>query len=65
MRVRNNIQKLLDEMGIERIELANALGVHKQTVRQWCMNRNNPALNYHKRLCEVLECEEKDLFVMV
>jgi len=65
MKLRNNIQTLLDEKNMERAELAELMGVHKQTVRQWCTNRNNPAQKYHQKLCEVLGCEERSLFVMV
>lgn len=59
----NRIIEVLNERGIKQIELAEALGVTKSSVSQWCSNTVQPPLSKLNKIAEAIGCDVTDLIV--
>lgn len=57
------LRSLLKEKGISQIELANYLGVHRNTVGDWLKGRMEPgAINAYK-IADFLDCDPEWLII--
>jgi len=59
----NRIIEVLNERGIKQVELAEALGVTKSYVSQWCSNIVQPPLSKLNKIAEAIGCDVTDLIV--
>jgi putative transcriptional regulator len=59
----NRIHQVLNEKGMKQIELAEALGVTKSSVSQWCSNTVQPPLSKLNKIAEAIGCDVTDLIV--
>jgi transcriptional regulator with XRE-family HTH domain len=59
----NRIIEVLNEKGMRQIELAEALGVTKSSVSQWCSNTVQPPLSKLNKIAEAIGCDVTDLIV--
>jgi transcriptional regulator with XRE-family HTH domain len=59
----NRIIEVLNEKGMRQIELAEALGVTKSSVSQWCSNTVQPPLSKLNMIAEAIGCDVTDLIV--
>ena len=59
----NRIQEVLKAKGLKQIQLAEALGVAKSSVSQWCSNRIQPPLGKLNEIADAIGCEVTDLLV--
>lgn len=50
--IKEKIQKLRSEKGVSQQELADAVGVSRQTVRRWESGENEPSASAIKPLCD-------------
>ena len=56
-----NLNFLLKKRGLNQKELADLMGVSKQTVSTWCNGINTPRTEKLDRLCEILDCDRNTL----
>ncbi len=59
----NRIIEVLYEKGLRQNELAEALGVTKSSVSQWCSNTVQPPLSKLNMIAEAIGCDVTDLIV--
>lgn len=59
----NRIQSVLKSKGIKQIQLAEALGVAKSSVSQWCSNTIQPPLVKLNEIADVIGCDVTELLV--
>lgn len=59
----NRIIDVLTEKGIKQIELAEALGVTKSSISQWCSNTIQPPLVKLHKIAEIIDCDISELLV--
>lgn len=59
----NRIQEVLKTKGLKQIQLAEALGVAKSSVSQWCNNRIQPPLGKLNDIADVIGCDITELLV--
>ncbi len=59
----NRIQEVLKTKGLKQIQLAEALGVAKSSVSQWCSNRIQPPLGKLNEIADAIGCDVTDLLV--
>lgn len=59
----NRIQEALKIKGMKQIQLAEALGVAKSSVSQWCSNRIQPPLSKLNDIADAIGCDVTDLLV--
>ncbi len=59
----NRIHQVLNEKGMKQIQLAEALGVTKSSVSQWCSNTVQPPLSKLNKIAEAIGCDVTDLIV--
>lgn len=59
----NRIQEVLKTKGLKQIQLAEALGVAKSSVSQWCSNTIQPPLVKLNEIADVIGCDVTDLIV--
>jgi transcriptional regulator with XRE-family HTH domain len=57
----NRIHDVLKEKGMKQIQLAEALGVAKSSVSQWCSNTVQPPLSKLHEIADVIGCDIRDL----
>lgn len=56
-----NLTFLMKKNGINQKELAERMGVSKQTVSTWCKGINTPRTEKLDRLCSILNCDRNTL----
>jgi putative transcriptional regulator len=56
------IKLRLVELDLTQKDMANELGVTKQTFNSWVSGRGNPTLEMALRLSKRLDCKVEDLF---
>lgn len=56
-----NLNFLMRKHGINQKELAERMGVSKQTVSTWCKGLNTPRTEKLDRLCSILDCDRNTL----
>jgi DNA-binding XRE family transcriptional regulator len=59
----NRIKAVLAEKGITSKDLAEALGVNKDTVSSWCVQRKQPSIEIFFAIADVLEVDVRSLFI--
>lgn len=59
----NRIQEVLKTKGLKQIQLAEALGVAKSSVSQWCSNTIQPPLVKLHKIAETIDCDISELLV--
>ena len=59
----NRIKEALKIKGMKQIQLAEALGVAKSSVSQWCSNRIQPPLSKLNDIADAIGCDVTDLLV--
>jgi transcriptional regulator with XRE-family HTH domain len=57
----NRISIVLDEFGLDQIELAQILQVNKDTVSRWCRNANQPKLSDLYRVAQIFRIDIRRL----
>jgi putative transcriptional regulator len=57
----NRIQEVLDQKGIKQIQLADALGVARSSISQYCSNTIQPPISRLVAISEYLNCDIVDL----
>lgn len=57
----NRIQEVLKTKGLKQIQLAEALGVAKSSVSQYCSNKVQPPLSVFIAISKVLGCDINEL----
>ena len=57
----NRIQEALKIKGMKQIQLAEALGVAKSSVSQWCSNTVQPPLSKLNNIADVIGCDVTEL----
>lgn len=56
-----NILRLMDEKGIERMELAEALGVKYSTLSSWINGDNFPRIQRIQEMADFFGCDKSEL----
>lgn len=59
----NRILDVLREKNMKQIDLANALGVAKSSVSQWCSNTIQPPVLRLSEISNVLNCDITELLI--
>jgi DNA-binding XRE family transcriptional regulator len=59
------IKVRLAELNIKQQEVANELGVTKQTISSWVNGKNYPTLETAFKISEILKCNVDDLFTYI
>lgn len=59
----NRIQEVLKIKGMKQIQLAEALGVAKSSVSQWCSNTIQPPISKLNEIADAIGCDVTDLLV--
>lgn len=59
----NRIQEVLKAKGLKQVQLAEALGIAKSSVSQYCSNKVQPPLSVFIAISEELECDVSELLV--
>ena len=59
----NRIHQVLNEKSMKQIELAEALGVTKSSVSQWCSNTVQPPLSKLNEIADAIGCDVTDLII--
>ena len=57
-----NIKNFRKALKITQEELASYVGIHENTIRLWEKNVNEPRSSDIKKLCEIFNCTEAELF---
>jgi putative transcriptional regulator len=57
----NRIQEVLKAKGLKQVQLAEALGVAKSSVSQYCSNKVQPPLSVFIAISEELGCDVSEL----
>ena len=56
-----NIKKEIEQSGLKKCDIANAIGVSKATVSQYLSGRAQPSLSTLSKLCSYLDCSADDI----
>lgn len=59
--ISENLKREIEQSGIKKTEIANAIGVSKATVSQYVSGRAQTTLATLSRLCYVLDCSADDI----
>lgn len=59
--ISENIKKEIEQSGLKKSEIAEAIGVSRATVSQYVSGRAQPTLATFSRLCTVLDCSADDI----
>lgn len=59
----NRIQEVLNAKGWKQVHLAEALGVAKSSVSQWCSNIVQPPLGKLNNIADAIDCDITELLV--
>lgn len=63
--VRNTVRRVREEKGLTQAELANRLGVHRQTISRVETGKRPLELGEFFDWAQALEVDEKELFSMI
>lgn len=61
MEFQQNLKALREKKGLTQEQLAEQLGIARQSVSKWELGINEPDLETLTRLCAILECDYEDL----
>lgn len=59
--ITENLKKEIEQSGLKKSEIANAIGVSRATVSQYLSGRAQPTLATFAKLCAVLDCSADDI----
>ena len=59
--ISENIKREIEQSGLKKCDIANAIGVSKATVSQYLSGRAQPTLATFAKLCAVLDCSADDV----
>ena len=59
--ISENIKREIENSGKSKSEIAEAIGVSKPTVSQYCSGRAQPTLATLSKLCSFLDCSADDI----
>lgn len=62
--MKNNIKKLRKQLGYRQEDLANTLGVTRQTINAIENNKYNPTLELGMKLARLLNTTVEELFIL-
>ena len=65
MRMKNKIKQLRKSVGLRQEDLANLLGVSRQTIIAIENNKYNPTLQLAMKLAKLLKTPVEDIFTLV
>lgn len=62
--MRSRLKVVLSQRRMKACELADALGVHRETVYKWCTDKGveSMSLGTAKRVAAILGCRVSDIF---
>ena len=59
--ISKNLKKEIEQSGLKKSAIADAIGVSRATVSQYLSGRAQPTLATFARLCAVLDCSADDI----
>ncbi|MBR5192233.1 MAG: helix-turn-helix transcriptional regulator [Clostridia bacterium] len=59
--ITENLKKEIEQSGLRKSEIADAIGVSRATVSQYLSGRAQPMLATFAKLCSVLDCSADDI----
>lgn len=59
--ISENLKKEIEQSGLRKSEIADAIGVSRATVSQYLSGRAQPTLATFAKLCAVLDCSADDI----
>ncbi len=59
--ITENLKKEIEQSGLKKSEIANAVGVSRATISQYLSGRAQPTLATFAKLCSVLDCSADDI----
>ncbi len=59
--ISENLKREIEQSGLKKSEIANAIGVSRATVSQYISGRAQPTLATFSKLCAVLDCSADDI----
>ena len=59
--ITENLKKEIEQSGLRKSEIADAIGVSRATVSQYLSGRAQPTLATFAKLCSVLDCSADDI----
>lgn len=62
LKTRNNIEKLRKGIGYSRVQLAEVLGLSKETIKAYERHNCEPSQEIADKLCLIFHCVLSDIF---
>ena len=59
--ITENIRREIEQSGLKKSQIADAIGVSRATVSQYLSGRAQPTLSTLSKLCTVLDCSADDI----
>ncbi len=59
--ISENLKKEIEQSGLKKSQIADAIGVSRATVSQYLSGRAQPTLATLSKLCTVLDCSADDI----
>ncbi|MBO5852057.1 MAG: helix-turn-helix transcriptional regulator [Clostridia bacterium] len=59
--ITENLKKEIEQSGLKKSEIADAIGISRATVSQYLSGRAQPTLATFAKLCAVLDCSADDI----
>jgi len=59
--ITENIKRIVDSSGRKKIQIARDAGIASQTMSDFYYGKSHPSLETLKKLCQVLDCDYKDI----
>ena len=59
--ITENLKKEIEQSGLRKSEIADAIGVSRATVSQYLSGRAQPTLATFAKLCSILDCSADDI----
>ena len=59
--ITENLKREIEQSGLKKSEIADALGVSRATISQYLSGRAQPTLATLSRLCTILDCSADEI----
>ena len=59
--ISENLKKEIEQSGLKKSQIADAIGVSRATISQYLSGRAQPTLATFSKLCTVLDCSADDI----
>ncbi len=59
--ISENLKKEIEQSGLKKSKIAEAIGVSRATISQYLSGRAQPTLATFSKLCSVLDCSADDI----